>query len=117
MAFKAEIIENELHLTIPIGPTVCPLCKVAYPHGFLREMTEEAFTRSGQVANQFVGLLGFCGDHENGIGKWGWVSDLKSGNSYLLCGKCYAPVESAREAGNHEAAILASKLALECGQS
>jgi len=115
MAFSATIVGNELHLTIPIGPTVCPSCKVAYPHGLRNEgMTEEAFYRSGQQVSLFVGIIGFDGDPESGVGKWGWVRDSETNKSYLLCGKCYAPVEAARRRGEDEAAALGRSIALEC---
>jgi hypothetical protein len=96
-----------------VGPTVCPLCKVAYPHGFTREMTEDAFRRCGQQISMFVGLLGFSGNSD-GIGKWGWVWNPKTLENYLLCGKCYAPVENAYQDGSKKQYDIASKLALQC---
>jgi hypothetical protein len=100
IAFKAEIVDGELHLVVPLGVT-CELCGKTYPEELLRgEITEEALNQHDRNLSKFIGILDKPGE------SWD--------KSFLVCSDCYAPVWKANQAGIAACNRISRELALKC---
>jgi hypothetical protein len=108
MAFKAEIIDGELHLVISLGVT-CKLCGKTYPEELLRgEITEKAFTQHERNVSDFVGVP------YNPTKPWGYVYNKEMDESFLVCSDCYAPIFKLDQDMAADRGKMHQKLAAQC---
>lgn len=114
MPFEVKIVDDELHLILPLRPFTCPACGRVYHQDFKSKMSEQALVEQGIPLMHFVGIPEFPGDGEPGRPEWGRVYDQLTKKSHLVCGLCYDAVAAARRAGQAEADRLGAEVAARC---